>query len=145
VEARCGEATREWLGSEAVIEVIDRGSIGEDNPAELALVAEAKVVAVVEVNGEVLEADGRSLTVDEEETAGHPEVDDEREVIVQMQEEVLAAPTGIADRAADDRWDGLDAIKRCLEYGREFAQCYTLDGLAHDDRMEDAADRFDFG
>ena len=47
----------ERFGSQLAIEEVDRVFIGKDDATELALVAEAKICAIGEVDGEMLEAD----------------------------------------------------------------------------------------
>jgi hypothetical protein len=129
--------------TEFAIELVDRGLIGEDESAEFPLVAEANVRSITEMEGDMLEPDGRVVGGHQQQASGHPEVGDEDETVVEVKREVLAAAARASHGAANEGACGVDAGKGGFEDGGEVAQGDSGNGLAGHMRIEDAADGFD--
>jgi hypothetical protein len=69
----CGRETSfERLATQPSIQTIEIIAMSVDDPAELALVGEAQVEAVVELDRQSLEAERRFLSRNRAESPGHP-------------------------------------------------------------------------
>ncbi len=112
-DGRCTplEALREDFGSEHRIKrfrtqetvvIVVTGRFNMQNPTELALVREAQVVVIIELEGEMLEAEWSGGAGNNLQHAGHPQVHRYERFVVQHQEQVLGAAGNVHDRAADD-------------------------------------------
>ena len=84
-----------------------------DDATELALIGETKIEAVRELDRQAFEAKRRLLMWDRAQPAGHPQVDHDGGVVVQLDNEVFGAPVNTADSAScDPREDVFDSVVR---------------------------------
>ena len=115
-----------------------------DDAAELALIGETKIEAVRELDRQAFEAKWRLLMGDRAQPAGHPQVDDDGGVIVEVDNEVLGAPADTADGAScDPRQDVFDPV--AAEDAGKIADTQRADALTDDLVDQGAADGFDLG
>ena len=115
-----------------------------DDAAELALIGETKIETVRELDRQALEAKWRLVMGDRAQPAGHPQVDDDGGVIVEVDNEVLGAAADAADGASfDPREDVFDPVAG--EDAGKIADTQRADALTDDLVDQGAADGFDLG
>ena len=115
-----------------------------DDAAELALIGETKIEAVRELDRQAFEAKGRLLMGDRAQPAGHPQVDDDGGVIVEVDNEVLGAPADTADDASlDSGQDVFDPV--AAQDAGKIADTQRTDTLTDNLVDQGAADGFDLG
>jgi hypothetical protein len=115
-----------------------------NDTTELALIGETKIETVGELDRQVLEAKWRLLMGDHAQSAGHPQVDDDGSVIVEVDNEVLGAAADTADDASSDpSKDIVDSVVR--EDAGEIANPERADPLTDNLVDQGTADGFDLG
>ena len=120
-QPRCRKTALEWLATQPLIETVEIITVDVEDPAELALVREAQVESIVELDREMLEAKRRFLTRNRAQSSGHPQVDDDRGAIVEINKQVLGAPANALDSTPVDTGKNiLGAL--VAEDSREFAE-----------------------
>lgn len=107
----CGEETRsepglERFGAYRLFHTIELVRHQVQDAAKLALIREAEGRAVIEVEHEVLEPERRGGTWQDLKHAGHPQMRHEERVVVEGEEEVLAAAPDPSDCLADQAGAG---------------------------------------
>ena len=80
------------------------------DPAKLALVGEAQVLAAIELDRQVLESQPRINARNDAELAGHPQVDHQCRVVVEPEQEVLCPAVDIREAPAGE--PGGDRVRR---------------------------------
>ena len=115
-----------------------------DDAAELALIGETKIEAVRELDRQAFEAEWRLLMGDRAQPAGHPQVDDDGGVVVEVDNQVLGAAADTADGASlDPGQDVFDPV--AAEDAGKIADPQRADALTDDLVDQGAADGFDLG
>ena len=113
------------------------------DPAELSLIREAQGLPVVEPEHDVFEADRIDVGRHRQKRAGHAEVHDQAAVVVEVDQEVLAAAPDVDDRAVPD-----ESSKRIRSIGpRTPGKSRTRmssDGPADEQWEQGPANSFDF-
>jgi len=108
---------------------------------ELALIGETKIEVIDELDRQVLEAKRRLLSWHHAQAAGHPQVDDNSCIVVEVDNEVLGAPADTADCASfDSGQDIFDSV--IAENPGEIADADRADPLTDDLVEQGAADSF---
>lgn len=97
-----GEAGVEGLRADGRVEHDELFRHQVEHPTELALVGEAEIRPVVELYDEVLKSKRRGITGRDLENACHPKVDHQGCVVVEVEEEILAAAEDAVDPASND-------------------------------------------
>ena len=111
---------------------------------ELALIGETKIEVIGELDRQVFKAERRLLSWDRAQPAGHPQVDDNRGIVVEVDDEVLGAPADAADSASFD--PGQDVFDPVIgKNSRKIADAERADPLTDDLVEQGAPDSFDFG
>ncbi len=142
-EAIGRERRREGFWAEATVQGPEQVAVDVEDPAELALVGESQLGAVVQPDRQVLEPDRGVRGHCDLERAGHAEVNEEGGPVVEVGDEVFAAPTETREGPPDHgRENGVpgraeDAHER-PDPGRDDA---TADHMVH----QGAADGLDLG
>lgn len=115
-----------------------------EDAAELALVRETQVVAVVKFDGEMFESKWVRGSGDNLKDAGHAEVNRQECLVVQYQEEEFGAADDVEDRTVDDAGSGrLNA--KIADHSFECARAQTGNPAMHDHGEQPGPDGFDFG
>lgn len=114
-----------------------------EHPAEFPLISEPEIVAVVELDRKVLEAKGRLVVLGDPEMAGHPQMNDQHAAVVEIEQEILAAPSGSGERVAGEA--SRNNVRRPLpDDPGEGADVDADDRPPDKEWRQRAADNFDF-
>ncbi len=143
-EPRRREPTLQRLTAKPLLETSELVVVHVDDAAELALIGETKIEAVRELDRQVFETQRRLLMGDRAQPAGHPQVDDDGGVIVEVDDEVFGAPADTAYGAARDPGENVfDSVVR--EDAGKIADTQGADMLTDDLADQGASDGFDLG
>lgn len=139
-----GEGRLERFGSEPGIEPPDLLRRDEENATELSLIGKSQLPIVGEHDGQMLEAERGIVAGGELQGPGHPKVDQERAVVVEVEAEVFPPPDQIDDAAADDR-GARDIRTERPDDPDKLADSEVDDRPIADAVEKGASDSFDFG
>jgi hypothetical protein len=127
-----------------LFETIEIVAVHVDDAAELALIGESKILAVRELDRQAFEAKWRLLVRDCAQPAGHPQVDDDGGLVVEVDNEVLGAPADTENGASrDSSEDVLDPVGG--QDAGKIADTQRADALTDDLVDQRAPDGFDLG
>jgi hypothetical protein len=127
-----------------LFETIEIVAVHVHDAAELALIGESKILAVRELDRQAFEAKWRLLMWNRAQPAGHPQVDDDGGLVVEVDNEVLGAPADTENRASpDSSEDILDPVSG--QDAGKIADTQRADALTDDLVDQGAPDGFDLG
>src|SRR4051812_40743148 len=102
--------TLERLTAKPLLEQAEIVAINVNDATELALVGESQIESVGELDRQALEAKWRLYSWDRAQPAGHPQVDDDGGIVVELDNQILGAATDTTHGASfDPRQDIFDA------------------------------------
>jgi hypothetical protein len=138
------EFALERLTAKPLFEKTKIVAVRVNDATELPLIGEPKIEAVGELDCQAFKAKWRLLVWDHAQPAGHPQVDDDSSVIVEVDNEVLGTP---ADTTNDTSFDpNQDVFDSSIgENARKITDPERADPLTDDLVDQGAPDGFDLG
>jgi hypothetical protein len=101
-EPRRREAALEWFAAKPLFKLDQIIAMEMDDATEFALIGEAEIETVVELDRQPLETQGWRIVRYGAQPPGHPQVDDDRGPIVQIKNEVFGASSDTENSVSFD-------------------------------------------
>lgn len=139
-----GKSSLQWFATQPLLEAVQFVVVQMKDPSEFALIREAEIGSIVELDGQVFESKRRLTMRDGAQPAGHAQMDDDRGAVIEVQDEVLRPPPDALDDAVlNARQNVLDTL--AAEDAGEGADTQRVNALTDKFGDQGAADGFDLG